>query len=447
MTVAVLIVVVLILLNALYVAAEFAVLGARVSRVQRYSVQGSALASALLPIVTSTARLDNYIAACQIGITASSLVLGAYGQAAFGLALAEFLIAHTDMTRVSAYALAAIAVLVVLTSIQVIFGELVPKTIALQYPVRTAMYTYLPMRWSLVVFSPLITLLNGSGAMVLRAFGVSGDRSHRHIHSPDEIELLVRESRAGGLLDERQRVRLQRALRLSRHPVRQIMTPRRHIVGIDLSDPVEQTLATLSSSPYSRLVVHRGGLDQVVGIVHVRDVAALLARGQKLDDLTPLVQPVMLLSWRLTLDLVLGEMRRNRARLALVVDDSDEVEGLVSLEDILRELVGTVADEFKVGVGREEPIYLSPGRWRLPGSLPLDELSEWALALGIEPAWSTAATGTLAGWLIGRAGRLPQEGQQIKTGPLQFTVEKLSGVAIVAVDVEYRPNLPKPDHA
>ena len=152
-----------------------------------------------MPIVKDTTRLDRYIATCQIGITLSSLILGAFGQATIALALGALLVSHWGMETVGAYVLSATIVLVVPTSTQVVLGELIPKTVALQYPVGTAMYTHLPMRWSMVLFYPFIGLLNGSGNLVLRGFGVDPEVSHRHVHSPDEIELLIRECDEGGV--------------------------------------------------------------------------------------------------------------------------------------------------------------------------------------------------------------------------------------------------------
>jgi putative hemolysin len=439
MTTLFLIALLLILANALYVAAEFAVLGARVSQVQQYAVEGSSLAKALVPVVSSTARLDNYIAVCQIGITVSSLALGAFGQATFGLALADTLIERTTLEAVAAHSIAALTVLVLLTSTQVVFGELLPKTVALQYPVRTAMYTYHPLRWSHVLFAPLLGLLNGSGALFLRRLGISGERGHRHIHAPEEIEMLVRESREGGHIEERQRVRLQRTLRLSRRSVRQIMVPRRRIEALDLGEPVEELFTRVATSPFTRLVVHRGSLDAVEGYLHTKDLATAMAKRRALADLKPLIRPLITLSSRLTVDEVLGQLRNRRARLALIAGPLGEIEGLVSIEDVMRELVGGLSDEFKRDVGPLAPVALGERVWRMPGRLALDELGEWAREAGVESIWVSTQAETLAGWLIEHVGLLPKAGQQIAVGALVFTVEHLDGVAIDTVRVEHFP--------
>src|SRR4051812_21861331 len=194
--VAVLVVVALILVNAVYVAAEFAAVSVRRSRVQQLATDGNPLAGWLLPLLESPAALDRYIAACQIGITLSSLVLGAYAQSTFAVWLRPYFASVGGMQDVAAQSTSAAVVLLVLTVGQVIFAELVPKSIALQYPTQTALYTLVAMVPSLWIYRPFIKWLNGTGILVLRALGAP-QQGHRHIHSPEEIELLIAESRDG----------------------------------------------------------------------------------------------------------------------------------------------------------------------------------------------------------------------------------------------------------
>jgi putative hemolysin len=424
----------LILINALYVAAEFAVVGARPSRVEHFARQGHRLAAALLPTVRDTTRLDRYIATCQIGITLSSLILGAFGQATIALALGALLVSDWGMETLAAYALSATIVLVVLTSTQVVLGELIPKTVALQYPVGTAMYTYLPMRWSLVFFSPFIRLLNGSGNLILRRFGVDPQVSHRHVHSPVEIELLIRESNEGGVLEATASKRLREVLRLSRHTVRQFMVPRRQIASLDLGAPLDQLLAEIDASPYTRLVVHRGGLDHVRGFIHVKDLAIATAAGREIQALQSLVRPILALPNRLTLDRVLGQMRDRRARIALVVSEYGDVEGLISLEDIVRELIGELSDEFKSNTDLA-PEQLDENRWRLPGRLPLDEAIDWARPYTEPGVWDASQAETLAGWLLEQLGAIPEAGDTLELVGLAFEIEAMEGPAIASVMV------------
>src|SRR6187549_3193784 len=188
--VAILVVIALIVVNALYVAAEFAAVSVRRSRIQQLAADGNPLAAWLLPVLESPTSLDRYIAACQIGITLSSLVLGAYAQRTIAVWLTPFFAAIPWLQSIAAESTSAVVVLLVLTVAQVVFAELIPKSLALQYPTQTAMYTVVAMVPSAWIYRPFITWLNGSGALLLRMVGAP-QQAHRHIHSPAEIELLI----------------------------------------------------------------------------------------------------------------------------------------------------------------------------------------------------------------------------------------------------------------
>lgn len=425
------VVIALVLVNALFVAAEFAVVGARATRVELLAAQGHRMAAALLPTLRNSKRLDSYIAACQIGITLSSLVLGAFGQATIGLALGAWLDQYLGLETPTAYTMSAIITLVVLTSTQVIFGELIPKTLALQYPVRTALYTYLPLRWSITVLAPFIKLLNGSGNAVLRLFGVRGEQSHRHVHSPEEIDLLIRESREGGLLQTKESRHLREALLLGRHRVRQLMVPSRQIANLDLSAPVDQLLADFNASPYTRLIVHRGNPDEILGYIHVKDVAAAIATGFALNDLQSLVRPLLVLPDTLTIDRAVSQLRSQRARIALLADEYGDIKGLVSLEDIISELLGGVSDEFKSGA-EDVAGRLPDGRWRLFGRMPLYEVDELIGAVSGLVLKSDQAD-TLAGWILEQLDTIPDGCCCLKVKAIEFEIESLPDRAIGSV--------------
>lgn len=210
-----LVIVVLVLINTLYVAAEFAAVSVRRSRLEELARGGNRAARLLTGVIRDPSALDRYVAACQIGITLSSLVLGAYGQAAVAQPLAPWLSATTGLDVANAESVSVVGVLIALTVLQVIVGELVPKSIALQFPTKTALMTAVPMRASLWALRWFIAVLNGSGVKILRWLGMSPDEGHRHIHSPEELELLIAESRDGGLLEPLEHQRLHQALRLS----------------------------------------------------------------------------------------------------------------------------------------------------------------------------------------------------------------------------------------
>ncbi len=433
-----LVIALLILFNALYVAAEFAAVGARVSRVEKYANEGSWLARAVLPIVRETKRLDTYIAACQIGITVSSLVLGAFGQATVGVALGQWLVDSAGMDAIGAFALSALIVLVVLTSTQVVLGELIPKTVALQFPVRTAMYTYLPMKWSLVVFSPFITFLNGSGNAILRLFGVVHAGGHHHVHSPDEIEMLLSESTDEGSIEEEEGERLRAGLRLSRRTARQLMVPRRDIVGIDLNGTADEVLAVVRASPYTRLIAWRGNLDDVLGFMHVKDFTARIARGGEIGDVSSLLRPLLSIPSELSADRVLEQLRERRARLALVVNEHGEIDGLLTLQDVVSEVLGEIDDEFKASTD-ERPLAIDPQHWRLNGRMEVDELLDWAVEQGLPRGENDSEAQTVSGLIMHELESVPSVGDRVKVHGMQLVVERMRGAAVAAAIVSLLP--------
>lgn len=414
----------LILCNALYVAAEFAAVGVRNSRIQQLAADGSRLAAWLLPLIESPAALDRYIAACQIGITLSSLVLGAYAQATFAVWLTPLLVELGGLQTIAAQSVSAAAVLLVLTVAQVILAELVPKSLALQYPTRAALYTLLPMLASLWVYRPFITWLNGTGLVLLRLLG-SPSPTHRHIHSPEEIELLIAESRDGGLLEPDEHRRLQRALRLNLRQAKQLMAPRRQIAAIDIDTPLEQATALVAQSPFSRLPVYRGSIDNVIGMLHTKDLVRWRVSGPADATLATLLRPIASVHESVAVDRVLRQLRERRSHQALVVDEFGGTAGLLTLEDVLSELVGDVGDEFK----GDEPVAetLADGRVRLPGRMPVDDA-----ATLLETAWETEAT-TVGGLVTAALGELPAPGDRVTLGEHEFEVERTTDRAIDSV--------------
>src|SRR5512134_3673578 len=281
----------LILLTALYVAAEFAAVSARRSRLRRMAEDGDALARRLLPVLDDPRELDRYIAASQVGITLSSLILGAYAQASIAPRVAPLFERAFSMEPRPAESTAAVVVLLALTTLAMILGELVPKSLALHDPTRTARYTVLPMRWSLRVFSWSIKLLNGSGILILKLLHIPST-GHRHVHSPEEIELLIAESRDGGLLEPEEQVRLHQALRLGLRTARELMVPRDRLASVDVSTAFQDILRLVATSPYSRLPVYRQSPDDIIGIIHTKDVVTGFINERAQTSLTSLLRPL-----------------------------------------------------------------------------------------------------------------------------------------------------------
>ena len=410
------IILLLIGLNALYVAAEFGAVGVRRSRLRRMAEDGHRIAARLVPITESPRLLTRYIAASQVGITLSGMILGAYADAVLSPRAAPLLGRLTGVSPNAAKSISNIVVLAVLTVVSVILGELVPKAAALQYPTRAALVTARPMLWSGRLYAWFIGVVDGSAALLRRALGVP-QATHRHVHSPEEIALLIAESRDGGLLEPQEQVRLHRALRLGLRNARQLMVPRERLVAIELSTPLADVFRLAASSPFSRLPVYRETLDQIVGIVHTKMVVMhFLERGRS-GSFASLVRPVLRVTDSMAADRLLAFLRERRSHQAIVSDGSGAVVGLITLEDVLSELLGTMPDEFKAQ--RLVPLRLTDGRVRLPGALPLERARLW-----VEGAWPIG-TETVGAFIRQAIGRAPDPGDRFEVSELPVEIESV----------------------
>lgn len=327
--------------NALYVAAEFSAVAVQRGRIAQLAEQGSRRAAAMLAVLEDGVALDRYIAACQIGITLTSLIAGAFGQATLAVALAPLLSDWFSVSPESGHAWAAVIVLVGLTVVQVVLGELVPKSLALQFPEKTGLLTFPLTRWSASALRGFIWLLNGSGFLLLKPFGVKPG-GHQHVHSPEEIEILIAESQRSGALGRDMSERLRRGLRLSERTVRDLMVPRAEIHGLDVASSMDELLARIASSSYSRLVVYRGSLDHVLGAVSVKDVSARYAETSALPDLAELVRPLVTVADTVPAVDLVPLLQEKQSSKALVVDADGRVQGFVSIEDVLVEVFGEI---------------------------------------------------------------------------------------------------------
>ena len=420
------IILLLIALTGFYVAAEFGAVGVRRSRLRRLCEDGDSTAARLLPIVESPQRLNRYIAASQVGITLSGMVLGAYAEAAISPRIAPLLERWTSLSADLSDSVASGGVLIALTMLSVVVGEMVPKTVALRYPTEAALWTTIPMLWSGRAYAWFIVILDRS-ATALRAVLRMPTATHRHVHSPEEIDLLIAESRDGGLLEPQEQVRLHRALRLGLRDARQLMVPRARLAALELSTPLHDVLRIAATSPYSRLPVFRETMADVVGILHTKEaVTHFLQRGRS-GALASLVRPILRVPETMAADRLLGFLRERRSHQALVVDAAGAVAGMITLEDVLGELLGTVPDEFKAP--RLLPLRLTNGRVRLPGDLPLDQARVW-----VEGAWP-AAGGTVAELIADEAGYVPDAGDGLNVAGLQVEIESVENGRIASAIV------------
>ena len=392
-----LIILVMVGFNALYVAAEFATVGSRRSRVQESAESGSSQAKGLLTILQDHSKLDNYVAACQVGITLSSLVAGAFGQAQLTPIFEDILGGFGGRT------LAILVVLLLITSLQVVLGELLPKTIALRYPERLATATLPPMKVSQFLLRPLVAVFNGSAFWLMGKLNLQVEKGHTQVHSPQELAGLYRESAEGGLIDGAEREMLAGALSVSNRVVREIMTPRRRLVMIEKDTAIDEALQTLSASPYSRFPVTDGGED-VVGLVTLREIFTANENGtaQTVGDVA---SEAMVVGEVFDVPPLLNTFSTEGVHAAIVVNEFGTISGLVTREDAIEEIFGEFNDEFDV---EPDPITINGPNASVRGDVLLKILNErFKFALPDEEI------DTVGGYVWHHLGRLPVVGDEI----------------------------------
>jgi putative hemolysin len=421
-----LIVALLIGLNALYVAGEFAAVSARRPRLSQMAKSGNRLAKLMLNIVKDPHRLDNYIAASQVGITLSSIGLGIYGQQAIAPHITPLFSGFVG--EAAAAGAAVTIVLLSLTTLQVIFGELMPKTIAIQHPERVAILTTIPMRWSAeILLKPLIVVLNGSGRLILKMLRIPTGGAHTHIHSPEEILILVSESHKSGLLDTNQRQMLRSVFRVSKTQVREIVVPRTRIVGVEVNQPLKDILEKATYSAYSRLPVFEETIDHIIGYVHLQDVF-LLYRKDPQANIRIAVRSLPFVPETVSVTQVWNEMNKADAYMVIVSDEYGGTTGLITREDVIEELFGELQDEFD----REPDLVrqLSDGRMVVRGDMSIKTLSD-ILEIDLPSRNAITVTGLIQDGL----GRLPEVGDKVDVAGVQLQVEAVAGNTVTAVCV------------
>lgn len=412
----------LLVVTGLYVAGEFAAVSARRSRLAQMAENGDATAGWVLGVLEQPSQLDAFVAACQLGITLASLILGFYGQANILALLAPWLETLDSAGRAAVESLLAIGILLGLTSLQVLFGELIPKNIALQYPERTAILTALPMRWSMLLYHPLIWLFNGSSTILLKLMGSQPAGEHAHIHSPEEIVMLVEESRAGGVLEKEETRLLLNTLELRNETARKVMLPRNRMLAADADLPCADLLALLANSPFSRLPLYAGDVDHIVGFVHIRDLLRLthLRRQRPAERAALTVRAVMrrvlFVPESMAAEDVLHFMQREHQHLVIVVDEYGGTAGMITMEDLIEEIIGEFEDEFDRATPAVE--LRADGLLWVRGDFPVDELND---LLGA--AFPTDEADTVGGLVTAEMGRLPKPGDSCIIDATPFRVE------------------------
>jgi CBS domain containing-hemolysin-like protein len=417
----------MIFLTGLYVAAEFATVSARRTKISQLAAQDDAAARMLLPILEDNRKLDRYVAACQVGITISSLVLGAYAQGAIATRLNEPLaqLLGANMTAAAAARLASsisvIGVLIFITALQVVLGELFPKSLAIQYPEDVARAVVWPMRISLALFVIPIWIFNGSANLMLRLAGRNTRDVVGRAHSAEEIELLVTESHEGGLLDDNERRLLRNALRLRDLTARQVMIHRTRIAAAPIDTSALELLQMAIEAGYSRIPLYRNSIDEIVGFVHVKDIFRVHHQG--ISDVSGVIRDVVYVPETLSINDVWDQLNLQHRYLAVVFDEFGGTAGLLTLEDLIEEVFGELQDEFDdeaAVIARDKE-----GRIYLRGDLLVSDVNEY-----LELELPEDAADTLSGLVFSLLGRPPVVGDEARLGDVSIRVETMEDLGV-----------------
>ncbi|MEK7667440.1 MAG: hemolysin family protein [Gemmatimonadota bacterium] len=408
----------LVLANAFFVAAEFALVASRRTRIEAMIRRGDAKAKLARSIILA---LDRYIAGTQLGITMTSLGLGWVGEPAIARTLLGLFAAlPAPLDTIVTHGVASAVAFAIITFLHIVLGELTPRSLALIYPEQTSRWVAAPLIAFTIATNPFIWFLKTSANLVLRLFGVQAPKELEHLHSPEELRMLVEQSQKAGKLDRDDARLLTGVFEFSEKNAREVMTPRTEIVAIPEGASLEEAADRIAAAGRSRYPVFKASLDEITGIAHAKDVLAAFRQARPPADIAPLVRPAHFVPASREVEDVLADMKLLKVHMAIVLDEFGGTAGLVTMEDLLEEIVGQIEDEHD-RPGRA-PRGSAAGAATAAGSEPLDDVN---LRLGL--ALASQDYTTLGGFLFGALGRLPKVGDRIVVKGGTFEITAMDG--------------------
>lgn len=424
------IVVLLVVANGYFVAAEFAMVSVRRSRIEGLAAEGNKSAKIVLRIMDD---LTSFISACQFGITVASLLLGWLGEETLAHLLApalEKVMPGSFSALIAAHTIATAVALAVVTYLHLLFGEFVPKALALERAERVALSVARPMATFYKIFKAPISVINQSGVLTLRWMGLHAADEHSKAYSEEELRHLVALSHKSGHLIEDERLLINNVFDFTESTVESVMVPRTEIEALDISLSAVEMLDIFEQLGYSRMPVYRDSLDNTLGILLHKDLSKLARRGGDMN-VEQVVRPTVFLPTSVTLNEALRTLRRSSAHMSMVVDEHGGVEGMVTLEDIIEEIVGDIRDEHDE-VAVRQIIEHAEGIFTVNARLSIRDANR-VMRLGLPESDSYH---TIAGFMIARAGRLLNKGESIEYNGLRLTVESTARNRIVEAKIE-----------
>jgi CBS domain containing-hemolysin-like protein len=422
----ILLTILLVLLNGFFVAAEFAIVKVRISQLQVRS--GASFTARMAESIVG--NLDAYLAATQLGITLASLGLGWIGESVVSkIIINAMALFNLQVDEVLAHQIALPIAFATITVLHIVFGELAPKSLAIRHPINTTLAVAAPLRIFHIVFKPFIIILNGFANFILKLIGIKPILEHEGIHSEEELKLIIAESAEGGAIDDSERELIQNVFDFDDRFVWQILKPRTHIAAIDINEPLEENIDFAISEGYSRYPIYDDTIDHIIGFVTTKDL--LLLSRQENKTIRDIMRPIIYVSSGKKVLTLLRLMQKERAQMAIAVNEFGGTVGLVTLEDIIEELVGEIQDEYDT----EPPIVekLDQNTYKIQAQNPLDDINEFLP----EPFPESEEYHTMSGLLQAATEAIPAEGETIQIGSYEITVLKMFQASPELVQAKY----------
>ena len=423
----------LVLLNGFFVAAEFSIVKVRYSQIQLKAAEGNSMAKQAEDIIKN---LDAYLSATQLGITLASLALGWVGESALHHIIEDIFIRMgmvVDNATITTVSL--VLSFLIITVMHIVFGELVPKSIAIRKSESTTLIIAAPLKLFYNIFRPFIWLMNGISNAFLRLIKIHPVSEHE-IHSTEELQLLVKQSADSGAIEEENYEIIKNAFDFTDHTAKQVMVPRQNILSIDIDEPIEDIINTIMESGYSRVPVYENSIDNIIGIFYVKEIIReYIQRKGNLthDDLRDKMREAFFVVGSKKISDLLKTFQLKKQHLAIVIDEFGGTEGIITLEDILEELVGEIQDEEDEEANVVDQV--SENTYWVQATQPLDEINEH-LPKGF-PLSEEGEFNTLAGYILHDLADIPEENQEFSLNGYECKILKMNNKSVEVVELIY----------
>ncbi len=420
-------IIILVLANGFFVAAEFSMVSVRRTRIAELVARGETGAEAVQKAIENP---DRVIAATQLGITLASLALGWVGEPALSHLIYPVITLFPDAIQPElSHSLSAAFSFAIITFLHVVVGELAPKSIALQDPERTSLFVARPTLFAEQIFKPAIWVLNGAGNGLLRMVGIQPASGHQLVHSVDELKMLVTASAESGVVEAEESEMLHAIFDFGELVVRQVMVPRTEVIAVEANTPLEDIIGLVTHSSYTKFPVYEENLDQMVGIVHVKDLLHAMQRDDCQDcTARTFAREPLFVPETISVSALLRHFRANRQHIAIVMDEYGGTAGLVTLEDLLEEIVGEVSDPFDVATPEFQR--LEDGSVLIDGLSLIEDVNEQIGVNLIDPNYDT-----IAGYVLGKLGKMARSGDVVEGDGVRLRVHEMDGFRIARISL------------